>query len=457
MSRIKNTFFALILFSPIILLNCTSEEPLEDIKYNEMKYQLSVNPDKIEKFDYLGGEKTLTIKAEEIVKKFVNDVYQPNSDEIVNADFEYSLEGSDGFTASKENYTIKVEVSKNESEERTAELFVFLKDKPHYNTTIQLVQEASPEFFIYELILSVEDMLIFTSEGGSKNITITANEKHMKKEGDDVVELEVKQTPFKIELTGDVFTKNLVGNTLTLTTPKNDLGYVEHMGELTITLDKDSTKTITLALIQKGVPFPKDHPFPLLAEYNVGPTPKVFTDSHDNDRSGLYIQSDAVNVCPDGWRLPTYEEQSYYSPGNVNDRIGIYGKEVEYKIINKTAYRYRKIGTFTETTPPNNTSRLEITARYLGDVAIQPGLITQKEWWDSNNSGDVVRYFPMPGRLQGGKVNSFGARAFYWSTSKNPSSGNPYHMSINNWDIYENSGYDGSVGGPARCIKIVNN
>ncbi len=87
MSRIKKThFFAIILFSPIILLNCTSEEPLEDIKYNEMKYQLSVNPDKMEKFDYLGGEKTLTIKAEEIVKKFVNDVYQPNSDEIVNAD-----------------------------------------------------------------------------------------------------------------------------------------------------------------------------------------------------------------------------------------------------------------------------------------------------------------------------------------------------------------------------------
>src|SRR5690554_5866100 len=226
--NLKKSCNILLLLSFTIVFSFTSctNELIEPLKYSEVKHELQVTSAALDKFDYQGETQTIEIDSRKIIQNFVNDVYQTNQDEISTADFSFLLEGDDGFSATIENSTIIVTASPNEGGERNAELVIYLIDKPYYSVIIELIQEASPIFSVFELSISPEELTPFSAAGGSQDITILALEKQMEHRGDSIVEVEVNDAAYIIDFEGgEVFTYTKDQNVITITVPTNESGY----------------------------------------------------------------------------------------------------------------------------------------------------------------------------------------------------------------------------------------
>lgn len=224
--------------------------------------------------------------------------------------------------------------------------------------------------------------------------------------------------------------------------------------DLNIIDNNDGTITITYNGLTFTVPVTEqgEEPQPTrpkmaleyVAEYNVGKTPGIFTDSHDNDMSGYYNWADAQNTLPEGYHMPTlyemtailcYDEffqfevpgtfenviealtigevsktfkQSIKCTGNriiytlkcqPTDQIAEEGFEPATDRSMMAAYRYEMIGDFTDG-KKSKTSHLKITARYIGDdPTVTLDTISDESYWTSNNEQDISRIFPAAGYI----------------------------------------------------------
>lgn len=194
-----------------------------------------------------------------------------------------------------------------------------------------------------------------------------------------------------------------------------------------------------------------------VAEYNISTTPGVFTNSHDNDKSGYYNWQEARTIpMPAGYHMPNKEElvgivsaaSASFSFSSLEDRVFSDQEEtitvkgntqtytadysqkkgptrVSYALRFKgngntmlAAYRYEYVGDYLSEVG-KLTTHLKITARYLGSGFT--GTVTDidnEAFWTSNNAADVTRVFPACGYFHlRGVLESFGQWGAYWSTT----------------------------------------
>lgn len=350
----KKVLYALFLLNMSFYFTaCEVDENVSPDLFAE--YTLSVNPENLEIFNSEGDNKTITVDAKKTVKSFFDGTHDPEKDVVRIADFNVIIEGDDSFEIEMNEGEIKITAPNNETEfVRKADLIVSLKRKPEIQTAIKLRQGIYPhsgnEFYLYNLVVIPAELSIFEVEGGNQTVEITATKKLMKYVDGEYNEKSEDQTGFAASIEGEGFTVSTQENSVSVTASYN-YGY-ERNAILKITLSENSDKVVMIPLIQKSLllsPFPSNHVFTRLAEYNIGPTAKQFAKSHQNDASGYYDWSLALSACPEGWHLPSIEEMNELMPPHANyvgyssTGVGKYtnssGKNLKYKLVGN---KYRK-------------------------------------------------------------------------------------------------------------------
>ena len=127
------------------------------------------------------------------------------------------------------------------------------------------------------------------------------------------------------------------------------------------------------------------------------------------------------------------------------------GPKVNYRIIDKTAYRYELVGDFIS---GNLESAMRVTGRYLENSIVELETISNASWWNSNNQYDIIHYFPANGRNDG-TLNNVGMRGHYWVSNEASNPSNAWVMIFSVYDTGLQDGYGKGVRGSIRCIKML--
>ncbi len=194
-------------------------------------------------------------------------------------------------------------------------------------------------------------------------------------------------------------------------------------------------------------------PLEYVAEYNLADD-DTFADSHANNASAYYswdetttkFLSKTIDYKP--YRLPQISDYrgifpiagigwntNYSTPeqrsewltigdiayNNVASSYTSRGDGIIYglKFINTpdlmVAYRYQIMGQFAV---GSLDSHLKISARYLGpDFSGDVSTIAQESFWESNNTEDIIRHFPLCGFYRDSQLSYQGVLGYYWSAS----------------------------------------
>lgn len=220
-------------------------------------------------------------------------------------------------------------------------------------------------------------------------------------------------------------------------------------------------------------------PIEYFAKYNLWED--EFAKAHRTDQCSYYSLDEALQVCPDGYHLPTQEEWAGifpYCKDNLDDKEGVesvtingitkdyfaeykdnyairFKRDPDMQFDNKmlTAFRYDVIGT-------DSTIRLKVTCRYLGE-AFKGTIddIANESFWASNNKNDVVREFPMAGMLFSWGEKYDVNKGYYWTASAPPT--NYYYRRprfvqnscIEVWAKDRTTGYDDSQN--RHCVRCI--
>lgn len=191
-----------------------------------------------------------------------------------------------------------------------------------------------------------------------------------------------------------------------------------------------------------------------VAEYNIGITPGVFTDSHANDKSGYYNWEAAkAMTMPTGYHLPTKDEcisiipenqnyVNYHSTGKYNqisETISINGESKAYVADYNNAgngityaLRFKEQGNkhlsaylyyYVNNPASSGEKMLKIIVRYLGD-SFTGDINTVSNWayWNYGNGrpGDIIRIFPAAGHIEqpSGNLIGRGGFGYYWNSTE---------------------------------------
>ncbi len=458
----KNSFIYslfVILFSGFYFVSCKDDEAIEPDKQTA-EYTLSVSPDILETFSEQGGEGVITVNATKIIKSYFGDKYDESLDETKPAEFLVSVD-NENFIINQQDNQVTITVTSNETAEiRTGVLSISVKRDPSIVVTIPLKQKASPiygdtysDYFLDVLPLNLD---IFPGEGSTQTINVSATEKQMNYIDGEYVESDFVEIDFNVEIEGEGFTYQINENEVSVTASQNTDGDFR-MGNLIISLTEDPTKTYNIPLSQRmDTNFPEDHVFLRLAKYNLGLVSGTFATNHNNDQSCLYTWNEAQDksIYPAGYRMLTKEEMNKIFPDYKTNGEATYidlGPKVNYRIIDKTAYRYELVGDFIS---GNLESAMRVTGRYLENSIVELETISNASWWNSNNQYDIIHYFPANGRNDG-TLNNVGMRGHYWVSNEASNPSNAWVMIFSVYDTGLQDGYGKGVRGSIRCIKML--
>ena len=308
----------------------------------------------------------------------------------------------------------------------------------------------------YTVEFSPEKLEPFKPEGGEQTVNVKVTKvQTLRHDGKVFVHTETITPPLKVTTDPAHFTFTLEGNKVIIAAGRNE--HDDLQGKVTISFpDSVGLKPITMELTQSMLSpysaFPDRHPFPRMAEYNVGLEPGKFTDKHlnivpgkvppslvewyesgynirkDFMNSGQFMWKEAKAACPEGYAIPTSKDFRTFVPEIDGDQYLL--PTIFYAIKGdgneRAAYRYEYVNPpihidpldliYNPTTPqpdaPFSNAYLKITGRYLGDAheEITEEVIKNEKFWKSYPT-DVEREFELVGQNVLGNIS---IAAKYW-------------------------------------------